>query len=813
MHKGKLLNLIANALPADLPMDEIIALAPEELWEEAPDEAAIQALSSHPRINWEAYLNHYPDLKAARVDLCPHFIRNGIFENRKLISWHPLKKPEKENAPLISVIIANYNNGLYLAHCIASVSQQTLGNIEIVVIDDASTDNSVQLMLMAAKKDQRIRLLQNSKNLGTYLTRKIAANQAQGRYLLFLDSDDWLSSDACERLAEVMNAGYDIVAFAFKFIITSNYIQCSPEQLEKQFSGGEYQIYNSQEMIEQIFTKKSIRWNLCGKIFLRELVVSAFEDIPEGRYTMAEDTLSMLGIARLARTLYKIPDTLYYYNYGQGISAPEIRKSDFKRYLNLGNTIKAIGAYAAKHKLNIDFNTINRMHCHSSIWKWLTTVPDESLTYYYELLKSQYGFDTLLSLLMEYFSNLNNLVILAEKLKKCIPDTTPIRPDIQHVCLIVSRNICALQHASRMAAWLASNHLQITILGDERCFESELFPANAEVASLMPTSGMYAEMHGRMSDLTKYLKDSKFDLAIHMAEDDNCQLWDMLLLHHYLIPVIAVNLQDFSYDFMPNVDIYAKKRKTSAFSCAQSVICVSRSQEAYLRSLGINGQYLFLESTISIHKGRAPSKHLTRIGIMANPGEAAAQMEDCYQIFKVIRRQAPGLRLLIFGQPANRKVLETHRQRIKALELGESVELYPASGDISEQLTQCDVLISTAHNMSYDNGVSHARSLGIPCVTYDLPDYHRMEDQGVISFPQGDHVALSNYLSILIKNPEEWQKIQQLAAKVSTKAGQENELSSFIAHIHNFQSYSNISPYMKSDYYNLFNYSSTYALN
>lgn len=99
--------------------------------------------------------------------------------------------------PLFSVLIANYNNGKYLMEAIESVRQQTYANWEIVLVDDASTDNSEELY-KELENDERIHIYRNEKNMGCGYTKRRCAELVNGEMCGFLDPDDQLLPNAIE---------------------------------------------------------------------------------------------------------------------------------------------------------------------------------------------------------------------------------------------------------------------------------------------------------------------------------------------------------------------------------------------------------------------------------------------------------------------------------------------------------------------------------------------------------------------------------------------------------------------------------------
>ena len=104
----------------------------------------------------------------------------------------------------VSVIIPVYNVAPYLGECLDSVIQQSLTDIEIICIDDCSTDDSLQLLQKYAVSDSRIRILCNDKNRDVSATRNRGIREAVGKYIFFMDSDDtFFSNNALESLYDV----------------------------------------------------------------------------------------------------------------------------------------------------------------------------------------------------------------------------------------------------------------------------------------------------------------------------------------------------------------------------------------------------------------------------------------------------------------------------------------------------------------------------------------------------------------------------------------------------------------------------------
>lgn len=107
-----------------------------------------------------------------------------------------------EKRPAVSVIIPVYNTEAYLAECLDSVANQTLRDIEIICVDDGSTDDSLRILASCAKSDERIRIFSKC-NGGISSARNLGLDYARGEYVFFLDSDDMLSVQALQELTQI----------------------------------------------------------------------------------------------------------------------------------------------------------------------------------------------------------------------------------------------------------------------------------------------------------------------------------------------------------------------------------------------------------------------------------------------------------------------------------------------------------------------------------------------------------------------------------------------------------------------------------
>jgi glycosyltransferase involved in cell wall biosynthesis len=105
----------------------------------------------------------------------------------------------RDPRPLVSVLVAVYNAQPYLRKCLDSLCSQTLSDIEILCTDDASTDDSLMILKAYAETDSRVKIFALPQNCGQAHARNVGLRQARGRYITFLDSDDWMDDDTLEK--------------------------------------------------------------------------------------------------------------------------------------------------------------------------------------------------------------------------------------------------------------------------------------------------------------------------------------------------------------------------------------------------------------------------------------------------------------------------------------------------------------------------------------------------------------------------------------------------------------------------------------
>lgn len=194
-----------------------------------------------------------------------------------------------EEKKLLSVIVPVYNAEKFLPDCIESILSQTYQKIQIVLVDDGSSDSSGEICDAYQKRDERIIVI-HKENEGPIQTRRTGALAAQGDYVTFVDSDDWIASDMYETLMRETECAEVVISGIYRFFQKD----CVIEELPLCEAG-----FYDRERIEKdlipfmLFSRRRGRNeldpSLCTKIFKKEKLMAHLEEMAELDFHYGED--------------------------------------------------------------------------------------------------------------------------------------------------------------------------------------------------------------------------------------------------------------------------------------------------------------------------------------------------------------------------------------------------------------------------------------------------------------------------------------------------------------------------------------------
>lgn len=220
----------------------------------------------------------------------------------------------------ISIVIPVYNSAHYLEKCLNSVIMQTYSNLQIICVDDNSTDNSWEILIHYASRDTRINIFRK-KNEGVSEARNFGLKQADGEYLMFVDSDDWIDEKTCELVIDtIQKTNADIVMWSYVRELLGESRPKNIMEQDRIYEGGEVQEELYRRMYGIVREELAAPENadaLCtvwGKLYRRNIIeknrVRFFDIRKIGNY---EDGLFNLDVFRYANRVVFLNQNLYHY--------------------------------------------------------------------------------------------------------------------------------------------------------------------------------------------------------------------------------------------------------------------------------------------------------------------------------------------------------------------------------------------------------------------------------------------------------------------------------------------------------------------
>lgn len=204
---------------------------------------------------------------------------------------------------LVSVIVPVYNVEQYIEECINSLIRQTHANVEIILIDDGSTDNSKDICDFYQNEDNRIKVV-HQRNAGQAAARNHGIAIAKGEYLLFVDSDDYVSEQYIKNLLEI--------AIVYKADVVTCYEQkfwnSKAKNIEK-IKNRNISVYTASEALELLCYQKEFSQGPCGKLIKNTIMTNIRFPLNVGY----EDMAVVYKMFDCANLIVRVPEYLYFY--------------------------------------------------------------------------------------------------------------------------------------------------------------------------------------------------------------------------------------------------------------------------------------------------------------------------------------------------------------------------------------------------------------------------------------------------------------------------------------------------------------------
>ena len=213
----------------------------------------------------------------------------------------------------ISIIVSAYNSEKYIEKCITSILNQTYSNIELLIVDDASSDNTFKIIQKFEKKDHRIRSFANKKNQGAASSRNLALKEASGTYIGFIDSDDYIPSNYYETLLSAIEKNQSDIAVC---------------DIEIVYEDGQESIRSTCGNLEnqkESFIDNGLAASPCNKLYKREILKNS--SFPVGYIN--EDIAFVIPLLVHYKLSYSNEVCYYYFQHSSSVQNTKITEKKF----------------------------------------------------------------------------------------------------------------------------------------------------------------------------------------------------------------------------------------------------------------------------------------------------------------------------------------------------------------------------------------------------------------------------------------------------------------------------------------------------
>ncbi len=667
---------------------------------------------------------------------------------------------ENQNDVKVSIIIPVYNTAPYLKQCIESILSQSLQDIELICIDDASTDNSLEIIKNYEEKDQRLHVISYKENKGTSQARKDGVLEATGEYIMFVDSDDCLTKDACENLYSVISqTGVDMVQFGTNIIDVAQNKKKRIDNLEKfliPYISANGSTLKDSAVFEGCFVQKLFGYTIWNKIYKADLCKKAFNFVKDGYFPKSQDLYAFFILCYYARSYYGVNDKYYNYRFGSGITGKKnISLKALENYCHSVDVANAIVEFANTQDSNLCKDIAKQLRlkllddCVNNWYSYIT--PTESSAGF-DLLTKYWGKNELVASL--HRQHFNHKKELAEKIFGA--HSIESKPKTIKTIGIFYRhyNIGGVQRVISLLIPIYHELGYNIVLFTDEISENEYVLPEYVKRAILPDSLTLkkGEYQLRADEFIKYIDKYSVDVMCYQSSSTPRLLFDMLLLKLHNIPVI-LTVHEEAFQGMLKCRTSLADRP-DIFKLADCVTVLSHVEESYWRAFGINAVYCPNPIPFQLQHRSVSQIEKHSILWVGHLDTTIKRVTDTIGIMKEVVNVIPDAKLYIVGDEYIYEdgVYELLQKSIEKNNLTANIILCGSTQNIEDYYKKTQIHLVTSASEVFPMTIAESKAYGVPLVMYDLPWLEICKDgKGFLSAHQGDKAqAAQNIISIML---------------------------------------------------------------
>ena len=666
----------------------------------------------------------------------------------------------------VSVIVAAYNVEKYITGAMNSLISQTLKDIEIIAVDDCSTDGTGAILARFAEVDERVRVVRHEKNRGLMTVRKTGVSHATGEYIMFLDGDDRLNTDACEKAYDtITKEKVDVLQFDTKIFSDDARIKESEKRSQYAYlndSVSKALSCSSCGLLDREQVGGKINFTVWNKIYRRELVEKAEQNVPEEYINIAEDVLFSYLVQYHARSFAYRPQQLHGYRLGSGITtAIHYSKHRMESLAKCGFVYTYLKKWTVERGAQeICKNALRQVRSqmfNNLADAFFNKLDQNSREYFCEIWKQNCSVEDLLLALNEYAYV--EQVSEDRLAKACAPLSlfAAKKTQVKTVGVYYFRlyNGGIENVLSTLTDLWASRGYRVVLFTDEEPNKDDYYVNPLVKRVVIPTlKDRTAEtMEGRITAFRQAIIENEIDVMVYNAWVFSGLLCDAMTVKSCGVRLIVHTHGLFCCE-MATTDpmiAYRNSALNSIYSMADSVVALTDVDVAWWRALGIRAFKTInpVKLPLSVTPSALSGNNLLLVGRIS----PEKQVLDAIRIVELVKERVPDVTLTIVGKGDYAPYVEEVENYIKDHSLKRCVKMAGFDTDVTPYYQKADILISTSKFEGFGLALMESRICGLPIVCYELPNLDiTRENRGIVSVPQSDITAAADAIVQILQN-------------------------------------------------------------
>ncbi len=650
----------------------------------------------------------------------------------------------------VSIIMPAYNAEKYIRQALDSACNQSLKDIEIIVVNDCSSDSTPIIINEYAEKEERIVVINNNTNLGMLYSRNIGLQKASGKYIMFLDSDDYLETNACEKLSEKMDDGnWDIYQFGAALNYDESLMNLEGHaNLETYLSVPTKYFPMSQTGLIKLFTERKISWNVWNKIYRKDILDKALQFYNNERVQYAEDFLIFTMALCFTKSYSGTSHRFINYRIGSGISTQVIIPSkNMESYALIGKVYSLLKEWVPQTGLNENLRKMVLNYSHDYIVSEVFLIfvhqifPEDSQRFLNVVL----SYWDLKTVIEEYawfiffdYSRIQQEDAIA-LLQQSLPSFHV--KEVHTIGMYYHRmfNGGVERVISLLAPILLGAGFNVVIITDSGPTKEDYFLPEQVTHIKFPSCS--SESKERISCWQNIIEEYGIDAVIYHAWLDDNIVIDSMAVKSMGIPFIihGHNSFQFIYRYLEPGWKWNWFKQSKIYAFADLVIVLSEVDLAWCNALGIKAVQTINPLTYSLDEMPVSDLASHNVCWVARLSPEK-QYYDAIDIAKIVHESVPDFKLHIVGKADDDNILTAAMEYVNDKKMSDFVIFEGFQENVDRFYLQSSVALVTSEFEGFSMSFQEAKVFGLPVVTYELPNMTmiRQPDSGVIVVPQRD---------------------------------------------------------------------------